>query len=100
MGNCVISGFGLKHWWIIGGRLMFTPTAMSVLPLIQKFGTGGYSTGLFAQDVPTLSVGEPGVLLLEVKYDSFLPDIIRDLIQTNVRHTEAFSKYAACRIYG
>ncbi len=62
--------------------------------------TGGYSTSLFARDVPTLSVGEPGLLLLEVKYDSFLPDIIRDLIQTNTRHTQAFSKYAACRIYG
>lgn len=62
--------------------------------------TGLYATGLFDQDIPTLGTGEPGVLLLEVKYDSFLPDIIRDLIQTNTRHTEAFSKYAACRVYG
>lgn len=61
--------------------------------------TGGYTTSLLG-DVPTLPVGEPGLLLLEVKYDSFLPDVIRDLIQTNTRHTEAFSKYAACRVYG
>lgn len=62
--------------------------------------TGLYSTGLFNNRIPTLRVGEPGVLLLEVKYDNFLPDLIRDLIQTNTRRTEAFSKYAACRIYG
>ena len=62
--------------------------------------TGLYSTGLFDNNIPTLGATEPGVLLLEVKYDNFLPDIMRDLIQTNTRHTEAFSKYAACRIYG
>lgn len=62
--------------------------------------TGLYSTGLFDSSIPTLSVGMPGVLLLEVKYDNFLPDIMRDLIQTNTRRTGAFSKYAACRIYG
>ncbi len=62
--------------------------------------TGLYATGLFARDVPTLSVGLPGVMLLEVKYDSYLPDIMRDMIQTNTRRTEAFSKYAVCRIYG
>ena len=62
--------------------------------------TGLYSTGLFDANLPTLSIGEPGVLLMEVKYDNFLPDIIRDLIQTNTRHAAPFSKYAACRIYG
>lgn len=62
--------------------------------------TGGYATGLFDGEAPTFPTGEPGILLLEVKYDNFLPGIIRDLIQTNTRKTAAFSKYAACRIYG
>ena len=62
--------------------------------------TGIYSTGLFDKNLPTFSTGEPGVLLLEVKYDEFLPDVIRDLIQTNTRHTAAFSKYTISRIYG
>lgn len=62
--------------------------------------TGLYSTGLFDNEIPTLRTGEPGVLLLEVKYDNFLPDIIRNLIQTNTRQAGAFSKYAVCRIYG
>ena len=62
--------------------------------------TGLYATELFDKNLPTVPTGEPGVLLLEVKYDAFLPDSIRDLIQTNTRRTAAFSKYAACRIYG
>ncbi len=62
--------------------------------------TGIYSTGLFEAEVPTVAVSAPGAMLLEVKYDSFLPDLIRDIIQTNTRRTEAFSKYAACRVYG
>ncbi len=62
--------------------------------------TGLYSTSLFDADLPTLTVGEPGILLLEVKYDRFLPDVIRDIIQTNTRQTQTFSKYAACRMYG
>lgn len=62
--------------------------------------TGLYATGLLDKNIPTLRTGEQGLLLLEVKYDEFLPDIICDIIQTNTRRTEAFSKYAACRIYG
>ena len=62
--------------------------------------TGLYATGLFDRELTTFSTGEPGVLLLEVKYNEFLPDIIRDLIQTNTRRTTAFSKYAISRVYG
>ena len=62
--------------------------------------TGLYATDLFSKALPTFPVGEPGVLLLEVKYDEFLPDVVRDLIQTNTRRTAAFSKYAVSRIYG
>ena len=61
--------------------------------------TGLYATDLFRTGT-TLQAQEPGLMLLEVKYDNFLPDIMRDIIQTNTRHTEAFSKYAACRMYG
>ena len=47
----------------------------------------------------TVPVGnEP--IILEVKWDEFLPSIIRDIVQLKGRHTSAFSKYAACRIYG
>ena len=37
--------------------------------------------------------------ILEVKWDNFLPDVIRDIVQLGDRHSTAYSKYAACRIY-
>ena len=39
-------------------------------------------------------------ILLEVKWDAYLPDLIRDIVQLPGRHVSAFSKYAQCRIYG
>lgn len=39
-------------------------------------------------------------IILEVKWDEFLPDIIRDAVQLDSCRGKAFSKYAACRIYG
>ena len=42
----------------------------------------------------------PGQIILEVKWDDFLPGIIRDAVQTPGRRVTAFSKYAQCRVYG
>ena len=39
-------------------------------------------------------------MILEVKWDAFLPSVIREIIQIPGTHSAAFSKYAACRIYG
>ena len=47
----------------------------------------------------TIPAGEP-VTILEVKWDEFLPSVIRDAVQLEGRRAGAFSKYAACRIYG
>ena len=55
-------------------------------------------TDFLNPDCPTIPAGDP-VILLEVKWDDFLPDIIRDTVQTPGRRVTAFSKYARCRIY-
>lgn len=47
----------------------------------------------------TISAGDAPIIL-EVKWDEFLPDIIRDAVRLENRRAGAFSKYAACRIYG
>lgn len=39
-------------------------------------------------------------IILEVKWDAYLPDIIQDAVQLGARRPCAFSKYAACRVYG
>ena len=38
-------------------------------------------------------------IVLEVKWDEYLPILIQNIVQTNNRQTAAFSKYAACRTY-
>lgn len=42
----------------------------------------------------------PGQMILEVKYDDFLPEIVQDMIQTDRVRQQAFSKYCACRRFG
>ena len=61
--------------------------------------TGLQCTDFLNPDCVTVPAGDAPILL-EVKWDAFLPDIIRDAVQTPGRHVEAFSKYAQCRIYG
>lgn len=43
---------------------------------------------------------DPSPFILEVKWDAFLPEIIRSAIWLPGRQCGAFSKYAACRTYG
>ena len=38
-------------------------------------------------------------IILEVKWDEYLPDIIRDIVQVPGTRSTAYSKYAACRSY-
>ncbi|HBA49156.1 MAG TPA: molecular chaperone [Lachnospiraceae bacterium] len=42
----------------------------------------------------------PRDMVLEVKYDAFLPEVIRSIIQTDTLRQQAFSKYEACRRFG
>ena len=61
--------------------------------------TGLSSTDFLDPACPTIPAGDAPIIL-EVKWDAFLPSVIRDAVQLKGRHTSAFSKYAACRIYG
>ena len=61
--------------------------------------TGLRRTDFLNPDCPTIPAGNAPILL-EVKWDSFLPSVIRDAVQTPGRRVTAFSKYAQCRIYG
>ena len=53
------------------------------------------------KDVSDISATDtPRDMVLEVKYDAFLPEVIQDIIQVNSVRQEAFSKYGACRRFG
>lgn len=42
----------------------------------------------------------PNVVVLEVKYDEYLPTLIKQLLQIGNRQKGAYSKYQMCRMYG
>lgn len=60
--------------------------------------TGLADTDLFSFGAAVVPSGEP-VIILEVKWDAFLPDIIRDAVSLEARRAAAFSKYEQSRIY-
>ena len=59
--------------------------------------TGLRCTDLLNTRCVTIPAGDAPAIL-EVKWDEYLPDIIRDAVQLRSRRTSAFSKYAASRI--
>ena len=77
---------------------VFAPGNVRVT-LDHHIRTGLLSTDFLNPNLVTVDAGGP-VCILEVKYDRFLPDLIRDAIQMDYRQTSAFSKYADCRLYG
>ena len=60
--------------------------------------TGLHSTDFLNPDCLTVPAPDAGIIL-EVKWDAFLPSVIRDAVQTPGRRVTAFSKYAQCRMY-
>ncbi|MDO4991267.1 MAG: polyphosphate polymerase domain-containing protein [Eubacteriales bacterium] len=61
--------------------------------------TGLSCTDFLNPDCVTIPAGDAPIVL-EVKWDAYLPSVIRDAVQTGNLRATAFSKYAQCRIYG
>lgn len=64
----------------------------------ENIRTGLRCTDFLNPDCVTIPAGER-VIVLEVKWDEYLPSIIRQAVQVKNRRATAFSKYAICRIY-
>ena len=60
--------------------------------------TGLSCTDFLDPDCVTIPAKESPILL-EVKWDNYLPDIIRDAVQLGNRRNCAYSKFSACRMY-
>ena len=60
--------------------------------------TGLRSTDFLNRNCPTIPVVDDAIIL-EVKWDRFLPDLVKDAVQVPSRSASAYSKYAACRAY-
>ena len=65
-----------------------------------KVQTSLRNTDMFNKNLPMVDVLEPNEVILEVKYDDYLPSVIKMLLQgIHTRH-EAYSKYQLSRMYG
>lgn len=63
--------------------------------------TSLFHRNFLEKKLPDISAADvPGDMILEVKYDGFLPEIIAVLLQTEGIRQQAISKYGACRRYG
>ena len=60
--------------------------------------TGVFQTDFLNSQAITIPAGDHP-MILEVKWDEYLPDIIKDIIYLPGRRVNAYSKYAQCRIY-
>ncbi len=69
------------------------------ITLDSEIRTGLHSTDFLDADSVTVPAGDVACIL-EVKWDAYLPDHIRNLLQLSGRRASAYSKYATCRIYG
>lgn len=65
----------------------------------ENIRTGLRCTDFLNPRCVTVPAGEP-VILLEVKWDDYLPSVIRRAVAVKSRRSGAFSKYQTCRIYG
>lgn len=61
--------------------------------------TGIKNTDFLSSERVTVPSGDSPVIL-EVKWDEFLPDAVKSVLQINTCTVGSFSKYAACRTYG
>lgn len=77
---------------------VFAPGNVRVT-LDYNIRTGMTCTDFMNPNCVTVPAGDAPIIL-EIKWDDYLPDIIRDAVQLPNCRTGAFSKYAVCRIYG
>ena len=53
---------------------------------------------MFAEDYVTSRVLEKDLIVLEVKYDDFIPSFVLEILQTAMTNKCAISKYVMCRV--
>lgn len=66
----------------------------------MQIKTGVYSKDFLEPKVPLIQAQDNHLIVMEVKYDEFLPEVIKLCIQVNERQNSAMSKYAVSRRFG
>lgn len=68
--------------------------------LDSQIRTSNNLQDFFSPELCGMSTSVEPFLLMEVKYDNFLPEVIQDILQLKNRQVGGFSKYAASRVFG
>ena len=66
----------------------------------REIRTGLSGVDVLDPDLPTIPSIHPDVIVLEVKFDAYLPSPVAEVVQTGDRRAGAISKYAMCRMRG
>ena len=62
--------------------------------------TSNRSIDFLNPDIHMVPALDPNIVILEVKYDEFIPDFIKSILQVSDRRKDTYSKYYLSRIYG
>lgn len=65
----------------------------------KRLKTGVNETNLLNSDLPLVSALGNNIIVMELKYDEYLPSHIRDILSLGNRETLSNSKYVICRKY-
>lgn len=65
----------------------------------MKVQSSLHNTDLFNKHLPMVDVLEPNLVIMEIKYDDYLPEVIKNIIQLSDTRQEAYSKYQLSRMY-
>lgn len=66
------------------------------ITLDKHIKTSNNVLGLFSPELVTIPAAK--AIILEIKYDGFIPEVIRQVIQIGNRHETEFSKYVVSRL--
>ena len=72
------------------------PTGNVRITVDRGIRTSNSVTGFFDSELTTIPATPE--IILEIKYDGFLPDVIRDIVQIGWRSQAEFSKYVVARL--
>jgi hypothetical protein len=79
-------------------REAYTHDLSNIRITFDKFlRTGLNNLEIFNKNMPTIDVIEEPKMIMEVKYDHFLPDYIRDVLQIKTSQRYAISKFVICK---
>lgn len=65
----------------------------------KSIKSGLNSIDILSLNLPTIETLDSKFIVMEIKYDEFIPEIIADLVQIKERKASSISKYALCRMY-